>query len=119
MGAEEGAAGLGDGATGAAEDLRRHNLGSSTALDCRSVARYVQLPERRFRVVQLDGGPPRRKIYVSSRSQGRVFCGRLPERPATMASQVSGSDRLLGQANPSDDHDRKHSLRHVGRRQGG
>ena len=119
MGAEEGAAGSGDGATEAAEHLRWYNLGSSTALDCRSVARYVQLSERRFRVVQPDGGPPRREIYASSRPQGRVFHGRLLERLATMASQVSGSDRPPGQANRGDDHDRKYHLQSAGRRQGG
>ena len=119
MGAEEGVAGLGDGATGAAKHLRRHNPGSSTALDCRSMARYIQLSKRRFRVVQPDGGPPRREIYASSRPQGWVFCGRLPERLAMTASRVSGSDRPLGQANPGDDHDRKHHLWSAGRRQGG
>ena len=75
MGVEEGATSPGDGATGAAKHLQRHNPESSTALDCRSVVRYVQLPERRFRVVQSDGGSPRKKIYASSRLQGRVFCG--------------------------------------------
>ena len=58
MGVEEGAAGLGNGATGVAEHLRRHNPGSPTALDCRSVARYLPVSERRFRVVQPDGGLP-------------------------------------------------------------
>ena len=38
MGAEEGAAGPGDGATGVAEHLRRHNPKSPTALDGRPVA---------------------------------------------------------------------------------
>ena len=79
MGAEEGAAGPGDGATGAAKHLRRHNPRSPPTLDGRLVARYLQLPERRFRFVQLDGGPPRREVYASSRPQGQVFCGRLPE----------------------------------------
>ena len=51
MGSKEGAAGPGDGATGAAEHLRWHNLRSPTALDCRPVAGYLQLPKRRFRVV--------------------------------------------------------------------
>ena len=58
MGAEEGAAGPGDGAIGAAEHLRRHNPGLPIALDCRSVGRYVPVSKRRFRVVQPDGGPP-------------------------------------------------------------
>ena len=119
MGIEEGAAGLGDGATRAAEHLRRHNSRSSPALDSRPVARYLQLSERRFRFVQPDGGPPRREVYASSQPQGRVFHGRLPERPATTASGISGSDRPPGQANPGDDHDRKHHLRRIGRRKGG
>ena len=58
MGAKEGVAGPGDGATGAAEYLRRYNPGSSIALDRRSVARYLLVSERGFRVVQPDGGPP-------------------------------------------------------------
>ena len=75
MGAEEGAVGPEDGATGAAEHLRWHNPRSPPALDGRPVARYLQLPEKRFRFVQPDGGPPRREVYASSRPQGRVFRG--------------------------------------------
>ena len=86
MGTEEGAAGPGDGATGAAEHLRRHNPRLPPALNGRPVARYLQVSERRFRFVQPDGGPPRREVYASSQPQGRVFRGRLPERPATTAS---------------------------------
>ena len=58
MGTKEGAVGPGDGATEAAEHLRWHNPGSPIALDCRPVVRYVPVSERRFRVVQPDGGPP-------------------------------------------------------------
>ena len=79
MGAKEGAAGPRDGATGAAEHLRRHNPRLPLALDSRPVARYLQLSEMRFRFVQPDGGPPQREVYASSRSQGRIFRGRLPE----------------------------------------
>ena len=86
MGTEEGVAGPGDGATGAAKFFRWNNPGSPTTLDRGPVARYLQLSERRFRVVQPDGGPPRRTFYASSQSQGRVFCGRLPERPAAKTS---------------------------------
>ena len=66
MGVEEGAASPGDGATGAAKHLRRHNPRSPLALDGRPMARYLQLPKRRFRFVQPDGGPPRREVYASS-----------------------------------------------------
>ena len=58
MGAKEGVAGPGDGATGAAKYLRRYNPGSPTALDRRSVAQYLPVSERGFWVVQPDGGPP-------------------------------------------------------------
>ena len=51
MGIQEGRLGSLDGATGAAEYLRRDNPGSPTALDYGSLARYVQLPERGFRIV--------------------------------------------------------------------
>ena len=44
MGTEEGGVGLGDGATGAAQHLRRNDPRSPTTLDRRSMARHVQLP---------------------------------------------------------------------------
>ena len=83
------------------------------------MARYVQFSERRFRVVQLDRGSPRRALHAPSRPQGRVFCGRLLERPAATASRVSGPDRPPGQPNPGDDYDREHDLWSTGWRQGG
>ena len=83
------------------------------------MARHLQLSERRFRVVQPDGGPPRRALHAPSQPQRRVFRGRLPEQPVAAASRVSGPDRPPGQANPGDDHNRKHHLQSAGRRQGG
>ena len=58
MGAEEGAVGPGIVTTGAPKHVRHDRPGSPTALDCRSVARDVPISEKRFRVVQPDGGPP-------------------------------------------------------------
>ena len=58
MGAEEGAAGPGVVATGAAKHIRRHDPRSPPALDRRPVARHITTSERRIRVVQPDGGPP-------------------------------------------------------------
>ena len=116
MGAEEGAAGPGIVTTGAPKHVRHNRPGSPTALDCRSVARYVPVSERRFWIIQPDRGPPWREIHASSRSQGRVFRGRLPERPTKTAPRVSGSDRPPGQANPCDDW--KHDLWRVGQSKG-
>ena len=81
------------------------------------MAQYLQLSERRFRLVQPDGRPPRREVHTPSRPQGRIFCGRLPERPATTASRIFGSDRPPGQANPDNDYDQEHHLRGAGRRE--
>ena len=119
MGTKEGGAGPGDGATGAAQHLRRNDSGSPTIMDYRSMARHLQFSERRFWVVQPDGGPPRRVLHAPSRPQGQIFCGRLPEQPTATASRVSGPDCPPGQANPGDDHDRKHDLWGAGWRQGG
>ena len=119
MGTKEGGFGPGDGATGAAQHLRQNDTGSPTTLDRRSMARHVQFSERRFWVVQLDGGPPRRVLHAPSQSQGWVFCGRVLERPAATASRVFGPNRPPGQANPGDDHDREYNLRSTGWRQGG
>ena len=47
-----------------------------------------------------------------------MFRGRLPEQPTKTAPRVSSSDRPPGQANPGDDHDRKHDLWRAGRRKG-
>ena len=58
MGAEEGAAGLGNAATRAAEHIRRHDPRLPLALDRGPVARHIPIPERRIRAVQPDGGPP-------------------------------------------------------------
>ena len=77
MGAEEGAVGPGVVTTGAPKHVRHNRSRSPTTLDCGSVARDVPISDRRFRVVQPDGGPPRREIHASSRPQGRVFRGRL------------------------------------------
>ena len=114
MGVEEGAAGSGDGATGAAEHFRRHYPRSPTALDSRPVARYLQLSKRRFRLVQPDGGPLRREVPAPSQPQGRIFCGRLLEPSAMTTSRIFGSDRPPGQANPGDDYDWEHHLRGAG-----
>ena len=83
------------------------------------MAQHVQLSERRFRAVQPDGGLPRGALHASSRPQGRVFCGRLPELPIAMASGVPGPDRSPGQAYLGDDHDREYDLRSAGWKQGG
>ena len=58
MGAEEGADGPGNAANGAAKHIRRHDPRSPPALDRGPVARHLQIPERRIRAVQPDGGPP-------------------------------------------------------------
>ena len=75
MGTKEGRVGPGDGATGAAQHLRRDDPGLPTTLDHRSLARHLQFSKRRFRVVQPDGGPPQRVLHAPSRSQGRIFRG--------------------------------------------
>ena len=58
MGAEEGADGLGNAADGVAKYIRRHDPRSPLAVDRGPVARYLQIPERRIRAGQPDGGPP-------------------------------------------------------------
>ena len=58
MGAEKGANGPGNAANGAAKHIRRHDLRSPPTLDRGPVARHLQIPERRIRAVQPDGGPP-------------------------------------------------------------
>ena len=117
MGAEEGVDGPGVAATGAAEHIRWHYPRSPRALDRRPVARHVPTSERRIRVVQPDGGPPRRKVHAPSGPQGRVLRERLLDRPASTIARVHGSDRPLGQADPDDDHDRQHHFRRTGRRE--
>ena len=79
----------------------------------------IRLFERRFRAVQLDGGLPQGTLLALGRPQGRILCGRLPERPAAMAFGVPSPDRPSGQAYPGDDHDREHDLRSAGWRQRG
>ena len=58
MGAEEGVDGPGNAADGAAKYIRRHYPRSPPALDRGPVARHLQIPERRIRAGQPDGGPP-------------------------------------------------------------
>ena len=82
------------------------------------MARHVPISERRIRVVQPDGGPPRRKVHAPSGPQGRVLRERLPGRLASTIAGVHGSDRPLGQADPGDDHDRQHHFQRTGRREG-
>ena len=117
MGTEEGGVGLGDGATGAPQYLRRNDLGPTSTMDHRTMARHVQLSERRFRAVQLDGGLSRGTFPAPSRPQRRILCGRLPEQPATTASRVPGPDCPPRQVYPGDDHDREYNLWSAGRRQ--
>ena len=58
MGAEEEADGPGNAANGAAKHIRRHDPRSPLAVDREPVARHLQIPERRIRAGQPDGGPP-------------------------------------------------------------
>ena len=78
MGAK-GVAGLGVVTIRTPKHVRHDCPRSPTILDYGSIAQDVPIFERRFWVVQPNGGPPRREIHVSSRPQGRVFRGRLPE----------------------------------------
>ena len=118
MGAKEGAVSPRVDTTRAAKYLRRHDPGSPTALDRRLVARHLSISERGIRVVQPDGGPPRREIHAPGRPQGQIFGGRLPERSAPTTASVFGSDRPPEQVNPGDDNSREHHLRRVGWREG-
>ena len=58
MGAGEGVDGPENAANGAAKHIRRHDPRSPPALDRGPVARHLEIPERRIRAVQPDGGPP-------------------------------------------------------------
>ena len=58
MGAEEGADGPGNAADRAAKYIRRHNPRSPPVVDRGPVARHLQIPKRRIRAGQPDGGPP-------------------------------------------------------------
>ena len=51
-------------------------------------------------------------------TQGRVLREQLPGRPALTTAGVYGSDRLPGQADPGDDHDRQHHFRRTRRWEG-
>ena len=92
MGTEEGGVGSGDGATGAAQLLRRNDPGPLTAMDRRAMAGYLQLFKRGFRVVQPDGGLPRGMILAPDRPQGWILYGRLLEQLAATASGIPGPD---------------------------
>ena len=83
------------------------------------MAADVSISEGRIRVVQPDGGPPCREIYASSGPQGRILRERLLGRPASTIARVSDSDRPPGQADPGDNHNRKHNLWRAGRRERG
>ena len=58
MGAKEGADGPGNAADGAAKYIRWHDPRSRPAVERGPMARHLQIPERRIRAGQPDGGPP-------------------------------------------------------------
>ena len=73
MGTEEEGAGSGAGATGAPQHLQWNDPGPTIAMDCRAMARHLQLSERRFRAVQPDGRLPRGTLHAPGRPQGQIL----------------------------------------------